>query len=84
MNLITFSGTTARPIGTSPFIRGKQVVIANLSGASVTPQYTVDGTNWLALGSAVAAATLAQVTIPADTTAVRLAAAGTAFLIAGA
>jgi hypothetical protein len=83
MNVITFAGTTAQPVGTSPFIRGKQGVIVNLSGASVTPQVTVDGTNWTALGSAVATAKVVPVTIPPSAVSVRLSAAGEAFLIVG-
>jgi hypothetical protein len=83
MNVITFAGTTAQNVGTSPFIRGKQGVIVNLSGASVTPQVTVDGTTWTALGSAVATARIVPVTIPPDARAVRLSAAGEAFLIVG-
>jgi hypothetical protein len=84
MNLITFNGTTAQPVGITPFLGGKNAAIVNMSGASVTPQYTVDGTNWVALGSAVAATSMAAVTIPASALSVRLSAAGTAYLLATA
>lgn len=82
MNLITLNGTTAQSVGRTPFIGGKNAVLVNLSGASVTPQSTVDGTTWAALGSAVAASAMAPVVLPPGTVSVRLSAAGTAYLLA--
>lgn len=82
MNVITFNGTTSQAVGVTPWLPGNSAAIINLSGSAVQPQSTLDGTTWTNWGGSLATATVTQVTIPAGARAVRLAAAGAAFMIA--
>lgn len=82
MNVLTLSGTTAVNLAGTPFVpAGRNTAIVNLSGAAVQPQATLDGTNFTNWGAAVAAATIVQRDTPQGARAIRLAAAGAAFVL---
>lgn len=84
MNVLTLNGTTAVSLNRSPFspTGNRNVAIANLSGASIQPQTSVDGTTWVNLGAAIGGGTIVERTLPGGAVSIRLAAAGSGFVLA--
>ena len=62
MQLLNVSGTTAVPIGTSPFFEGQEVLM--ISAAALTLQGSDDGsTGWTTIGAVTVAGVIQQVTL---------------------